>query len=116
MERYEKHDGRYVLYLDGLELSSTEVVALLVDAHEDRLITHGDPRIVRREFDAMRRAQPPEGTAGWLLLEGRPCLEALNRAVSGKINIHDLHLAFTRGEAQRLANELLARLSQQRMT
>ena len=116
MERYEDDDGRYALYLDDLKLPSTEVVALLVDAHEGRLITHGEPRTVRREFDAMRSSQPPERTAGWLLLEGRPCLAALNRALRGKIDFHELHLAFTGGSAQRLARELLARLGHRRMT
>ena len=116
MERYEEHDGRYVLYLDALMLYATDVVALLVDLQEGRLITHGDPRTVRQEFDALRSAEAPERTAGWLLLEGRPCLISLNRALRGHVDIHSLHLAFTRGNAKRLARELIARLSQGRMT
>ncbi|HSA90850.1 MAG TPA: hypothetical protein VLF42_13230 [Burkholderiales bacterium] len=52
----------------------------------------------------------------WLLLEGRPALAALNRAVRGNVDIHQLHLAFTQASAQRLAGELIARLRQRRMT
>ena len=110
MERYEDEDGRYVLYLGAVRVAASDSVALLVDADRGELITHGEPRSVRREFDALRAVQPPESTAGWLLLEGRPALSALNRAVSGKLDIHDLHLAFTKGSAQRLARELIARL------
>lgn len=110
MERYEEHDGCYVLYLDGMRAGASDAIALLIDACAGRLITHGDPGTVRCEFEALRRAQPPEATLGWLLLEGRPCVSALNRALQGTIDIHDLHLAFTRAGAQRIANELIARL------
>jgi hypothetical protein len=116
MERYEEQGGRYVLYLDAARIAAMDVVALLIDAQGGRLITHGDPRSVRREFDALRVAQPPESTAGWLLLEGRPAIAALNRALRGKIDLHDLHLAYTRTCAQRLTRELIARLMQRRMT
>jgi hypothetical protein len=109
MERYEEQAGRYVLYVGGMRVSATESVALLVDAERGRLVS------VRRELDALR-AIDPERTAGWLLLEGRPALAALNRALRGNMNIHELHLAFTQASAERLAGELIARLRQRRMT
>lgn len=115
MERYESEDGRYVLYVGGMRAAASDRVALLVDAERARLVTHGDPHSVRGELDALR-AMDPESAAGWLLLEGRPALAALNRALSGDVNIHDLHLAFTQSSAQRLAGELIARLRQRRMT
>jgi hypothetical protein len=115
MERYGKEDGRYVLYVGGMRVAATERVALLVDAGRGRLITHGDPSSVRRELDALR-AIDPEGACDWLLLEGRPALAALNRALRGEADIHDLHLAFTQAGAQRLAGELIARLRQRRRT
>ena len=115
MERYESEDGRYVLYVGGMRAAASDRVALLVDAERARLITHGDPRSVRGELDALR-AMDPDSAAGWLLLEGRPALAALNRALSGDVNIHDLHLAFTQSSAQRLTGELIARLRQRRMT
>jgi len=115
MERYEDEDGRYVLYVGAVRTAATERVALLIDAERGCLITHGDPRSVRRELDALR-AMEPERTAGWLLLEGRPALAALNRALHGDVDIHGLHLAFTRSSAQRLAGELIARLRQRRLT
>jgi hypothetical protein len=115
MERYEEEDGRYVLYVGGMRAGATERVALLLDAELGRLVTHGDPPSVRRELDALR-AVDPERTAGWLLLEGRPALAALNRALRGDVDIHQLHLAFTQASAQRLAGELIARLRHRRMT
>jgi hypothetical protein len=115
MERYEYEDGRYVLYVGGMRSAATERVALLLDAEQGRLITHGDPRSVRDELDALR-AFDPERSAAWLLLEGRPALAPLNRALGGDVDIHDLHLAFTQASAQRLAGELLARLRDRRMT
>ena len=115
MERYEEEDGRYVLYVGGVRVATTERVALLVDAEHGRLITHGDPVSVRGELHPLR-AIDPERTAGWLLLEGRPALAALNRALRGNVDIHELHLAFTQASAQRLAGELIARLRQRRMT
>jgi len=67
-------------------------------------------------MDALRAVQPPESTAGWLLLEGRPCFAALNRALRGTVDIHDLHLAFTKSSARRLGYEFIARLRQRQMT
>jgi hypothetical protein len=115
MERYEEEDGRYVLYVGGMRVAATERVALLVDAERGRLVTHGDPHSVRSELDALR-AIDPERTSYWLLLEGRPALAPLNRALRGHVNIHELHLAFTQASAQRLTGELIARLRQRRMT
>jgi len=115
MERYEEEGGRYALYVGAVRTAVTERVALLIDAERGRLITHGDPRSVRRELDALR-AMEPDRTAGWLLLEGRPALAALNQALHGHVDIQDLHLAFTRSSAQRLAGELIARLRQRRLT
>lgn len=115
MEHYEDEDGRYVLYVGGMRVAAMERVALLVDAERERLVTHGDAASVRRELDALRAIEP-ERSAGWLLLEGRPALAALNRAVRGNVDIHQLHLAFTQASAQRLAGELIARLRQRRMT
>ena len=115
MERYAEEDGRYVLYIGEVRAAASERIALLVDAEEGRLVTHGEPRSVRRELDALRAADP-ERTAGWILLEGRPALATLNRALQGKVDVHELHLAFTQASARRLAGELIARLRQRRMT
>jgi hypothetical protein len=115
MERYEEEDGRYVLYVGALRAAASDRVALVIDAPRGRLVTHGDPTSVRREFDALQ-AMEPQSTSGWLLLEGRPALAALNRALRGEVDIHQLHLAFTRSSAQRLTEELIARLRQRRMT
>ena len=115
MERYEEQDGRYVLYVGTVRTAAIEHVALLIDAEHGRLITHGDPRSVRGELDALRAVEP-EVTAGWLLLEGRPALAALNRALQGNVDIHELHLAFTQASALRLTGELIARLRQRRLT
>jgi hypothetical protein len=115
MERYEQEDDLYVLYVGGMRAAASERVALIVDAEHGRLITHGDPPSVRRELDALR-AIDRERTAAWLLLEGRPALAALNRALRGNVDIHELHLAFTQASAERLAGELIARLRQRRMT
>ena len=109
MERYEDRDGTYVLYVDGIRTAASERVALIVDAERGCLVTHGDPRQVRCELDALR-AMEPENTAGWLLLEGRPAISALNRALRGDVDIHELHLAFTQAGARRLTGELIARL------
>lgn len=115
MERYAHEGGRYVLYVGALRGQASERVALLVDPEAGRLITHGEPSSVRAELDALRAADP-QRTANWILLEGQPALEALNRAVRGQLDIHDLHLAFTQASAQRLTGELMARLRQRRMT
>jgi hypothetical protein len=116
MEHYEVEDGCYVLYLGTARVAASDSIALLLDADSGELVTHGDPRCVRREFDALCALQPPESTSGWLLLEGRPALAALNRALRGEVDIHELHLAFTRSSAQRVTNELIARLRQRRRT
>ena len=115
MEHYAHEDGRYVLYVGALRGRASDRVALLVDPEAGRLITHGEPCSVRAELDALRAADP-QRAANWILLEGQPALEALNRAVRGQLDIHDLHLAFTQASAQRLAGELIARLRQRRMT
>ncbi len=115
MERYEEHDGCYVLYIGKVKIATSERVAVLVDAERSRLITHGDPHAVRRELDALRAVEP-QRTAAWLLLEGRPALAALNRALLGDVDIHDLHLAFTQASARRLAGELMTRLRQRGKT
>jgi hypothetical protein len=112
MERYEEEAGRYVLYLDGVRAFASDTVALLVDAWTGRVVTHGDPVSVRREYDALRSMS----AEGWLLVEGRPALETLNRALCGKADIHELHLAFTNGTAKPLVDALLARLCGKRMT
>lgn len=115
MERYEEEGGRYVLYVDRVRAAAVEHVALLVDAAQGCLVTHGDPATVRAELDALRSIAP-ECAAALLLLEGRPALAALNRALRGEIDVHELHLAFTRSHAERVARELIARLRQKRMT
>lgn len=115
MERYEHEGGRYVLYVGGIRAVATDRVALLLDAEHGRLITHGDPRSVRAELDGLC-ALDPEHTAAWLLLEGRPALATLNRALRGDVDIHDLHLGFTQSSAQRLTGELIARLRYRRLT
>lgn len=108
-------DGRYVLYIGPVRGAASDCVALIVDAERGCLVTHGEPCIVRRELDALR-AMEPERAAAWLLLEGRPALAAINRAVRGDVNVHELCLAFTQASAHRLAGELIARLRQRRMT
>ena len=115
MERYVLEGGRYVLYIGALRGGASERVALLVDPEAGRLITHGEPSSVRTELEALSVVDP-ERTANWILLEGRPALPALNRAVRGEVDLHDLHLAFAQASAQRLAGELIARLRQRRMT
>lgn len=115
MERYEHEAGRYVLYVGAVRTAECEDVALLVDAERGCVLTHGDPASVRRELDALR-AMAPDGAGALLLLEGRPALAALNKALAGHVCIHELHLAFTRSHAERVARELIARLRQRRMT
>jgi len=115
MERYEEEAGQYVLYVDGVRAFATDVIAVLVDACNGRLVTHGDPRSVRGECDALRRCVDPTAD-GWLLLEGRPALAPLNRALLGHVGLHDIHLAFSTGAAKRLADALIARLARRRMT
>jgi hypothetical protein len=115
MERYAYEGGRYVLYVGRLRGRASERVALLIDPEAGCLITHGEPGSVRAELDALS-AVDPQRTANWILLEGRPALGALNRAVRGQVELHDLHLSFTQASAQRLAGELIARLRQRRMT
>ena len=109
MERYEEHDGCYVLYIGNVKAATSERIAVLLDAERGCLITHGDPQEVRRELDALRAVEP-QCTAAWLLLEGRPALAALNRALLGDVDIHDLHLAVTQASARRVLGELMARL------
>jgi hypothetical protein len=116
MERYEEEAGRYVLYLDGVRACATDVVALLVDAWTGRVVTHGDPRTVRREYDALRAVGDAESAEAYLLLEGRPALEALNRALEGRVDLHELHLAFTKSAAIRLTDALIARLTRKPLT
>ena len=115
MEHYAYEGGRYVLYIGTVRGGASERVALLIDPEAGRLITHGEPACVRAELDALR-AIDPQRTANWILLEGRPALGALNRAVRGQVELHDLHLSFTQASAQRLTGELIARLRQQRLT
>jgi hypothetical protein len=115
MERYEECNGSYVLYVGGMKTATSERIAILLDAERGCLITHGDPHEVRRELDALRAVEP-QRTAAWLLLEGRPALAALNRALLGDVDIHDLHLAYTQDTARRLASELIARLRDGRKT
>jgi hypothetical protein len=115
MERYEEHDGCYVLYVGKVKVAASERVAVLLDAERSSLITHGDPQEVRRELDALRAVEP-QRTAAWLLLEGRPALGALNRALHGDVDIHDLHLAFTQASARRVVGDLMARLRQRGKT
>ena len=113
MERYELCEGGYVLYVAGVRALQTDVVALLFDARCGRLLTHGDPASVRRECDALRAMG---ACSGLVLIEGEPSLAALNGAVSGRLALHDLHVAFSEAAAERLARALLIRLSQPRMT
>ena len=115
MERYVLEGGRYVLYIGALRGATSERVALLIDPAAGRVVTHGEPYSVRAELDALCAADPQRAT-NWILLEGRPALPALNRAVRGEVDLHDLHLAFTQASAQRLTGELIARLRQRRMT
>src|SRR3712207_7278831 len=50
-------------------LFRSDVVALLVDAWTGRVVTHGDPRTVRREYDALRAVGETQAAEGYLLLD-----------------------------------------------
>lgn len=117
-ERYAIEDGRYVLYISGSRALATETVALLVDTRLQRLITHGDPATVRRELDEMREAlrssQAPRYEKDWVLLEGRPDVDWLNRTLQATGRIDTLDTVFARahrGHAATIARQLLDRLA-----
>ena len=81
------------------------------------LITHGDPVSVRNELDEMRGIALSTGMThyerDWLLLEGRPQLDALNAALTGRVDLAALKAAFSREreqEADRITQELFDRL------
>lgn len=118
-ERYVQDGDLYVLFAGRVRLFSTRVVAVLIDTRLGVLVTHGAPACVRHELDEMRKALPPSCAlryeADWLLLEGRPHVEVLNAVLRGTGSVEELADAF-RGnamqEARRVADALIARISQ----
>lgn len=99
---------------------ATKFVAVLVDTKLRLLITHGDPVSVRRELDEMRQISLSVGTAhyaqDWLLLEGRPQLDALNDALQGVVDLEALKDGFSNDDeiaAWEIARQLFARLRRQ---
>lgn len=117
-ERYVLEDDRYVLYLGSSRALSTDVVAVLIDIRLPMLITHGDPASVRRELDEMRAVLrtscAPRYERDWLLLEGRPDLDWLNRALAQPGRIDGFGKAFAHSSAPcatDIARRLLERVS-----
>ena len=116
-ERYALENGRYVLYLGKVRLLTARALALLLDMKLGVLITHGDPVSVLNELDEMRDIALSTGMThyerDWLLLEGRPQLDALNAALAGRVDLAALKAAFSREqeqEADRITQELFDRL------
>jgi hypothetical protein len=110
-EHYELADGRYVLYVGAVRLLATPVVALLVETRSARLLTHGDPPSVRAEWQALQADGGSDG--GWLLLEGRPPVGLLNRALreAGALLALRAHLTVCADwQAERLTRALMTRL------
>lgn len=120
-ERYAWEDGRYALYVEGVRLFAIPRVAVLLDLRLATLVTHGDPAAVRRELQELQRVSMTAGLARyeahWLLLEGRPQIDDLNRVIAFPEDV-DLHKeAFMPPERRvgmRMAVELLARIAQRR--
>jgi len=118
LEHYVMESGRYVLYIGRSRILASSTIAVLLDTRLGRLITHGDPQTVRRELDAMRQASCEPGAGApdrdWLLLEGHPRLEPLNRALRGCGGLRGIRQAFaggTRQVAHDATNALLQRLA-----
>jgi hypothetical protein len=116
-EHYKLEAGQYVLFAGAVRVLTTPAVALLIDTKLSVLITHGDPGSVRRELDEMREISRSTGTShyeeDWLLLEGRPQLNALNNALQNSLDVNALKAGFSGAgeqEAFRITRQLLARL------
>ena len=118
LERYVLERGEYVLYIGRARAFSTPTVAVLIDTRLRRLVTHGDPPTVRLEVDRLRAMQPPTSAAPhdqeWLLLEGRPRIDALNRALHDVTDMQSVNEAFASAaerDAMVMARLLIARAS-----
>jgi hypothetical protein len=123
IERYELEEGGYALYIERTRLFVTPTVGILVDPAACILVTHGPPRVVREEFDALREmgstaaGQGSGGLPGCVLLEGSPPLEVLNEALRGGPAIADLCACLARENrpaAERVAQALLYRARRSR--
>jgi len=114
-ERYVLEQDHYVLYLGAMRALSTETVALLIDTRLQMLITHGDPASVRRELDEMRdvlrASRAPRYEKDWLLLEGRPDIDWLNRVLRDPGSVGRIDGAFAPQRAGDIAQRLIARAS-----
>lgn len=120
-ERYALEDGRYVLYCGNARVLAARALALLVDTKLGMLVTHGDQASVRSELDELRSIALSTGMThyeqDWLLLEGRPELDALNAALGGQVDLPALKEAFSstrRQEADRITRELFEWLQRRR--
>ena len=118
LEQYVMEDGRYVLYVGRARILASRTIAVLLDTRLRRLITHGDPQTVRAELDAMRQVSCEPGARApdrdWLLVEGHPRLEPLNRALRGCGGVRCIREAFagsTRQVAHEATHALLQRLA-----
>lgn len=121
LERYASEDGHYVLYVGVVRVLATERVAVLLDVRLGALVTHGDALSVRSELEEMQRVSRTAGlsryAADWLLLEGCPQIEDLNRVIGYPEDLALHKEAFLPPERRvglQLARELLARISQRR--
>jgi hypothetical protein len=108
-DHYRLEGELYVFYAGNTCVLVTPIVAVLIDNRLGVLITHGDPLSVRLELDAMRRAATATGKLGgqqdWVLLEGRPQLEALNDALRDSSDCRAIIEAFC-GERARTATKI----------
>ena len=119
-ERYVVSGDRYVLYVGGARVLATDIVAVLIDTRLPMLITHGDPVSVRRELDEMREvlraSRAPHYERDWLLLEGRPDVEWLNRVIARPATLAGIEDAFTarhNASAHDITRRLLERVARQ---
>lgn len=120
-ERYALEDGTYVLYCGTSRVLAVSALALLIDTKLGVLVTHGDPASVRSELHEMHSIALATGMThyqqDWLLLAGRPQLDALNAALGGQVDLAALKMAFSNEleqEAIRITGELFDRLQRRR--
>jgi hypothetical protein len=112
-EHYEGEDGQYALYVDGVRMLATPFVALLVDPHAGAVVTHGNPESVRAEWTALQELAICGTQADWLLLEGSPPVDLLNRALRDPAALQQLRAMVEsprEWQTERLTRSLLERL------
>jgi hypothetical protein len=121
IEHYAFERNRYVLFVAGLKVLETAQVAVLLDQRLGALVTHGAPELVRRELDELKRlariARMRHYEGDWLLLEGLPAVDDLNRVlqIPDDIAVHkEAFLAPEERTALRSACSLLARIGARR--